>query len=1179
MSEASFAHLHVHTEYSLLDGACRIPELVAQTKALGMSSLAITDHGNLYGVIEFYKAARKEGIKPIIGCEAYMTNGRLSEKKPSPNAKGDGNYHFLLLAKNEEGYKNLIKLISIAHLEGMYYKPRIDREILGKYAKGLVATSACLKSEIAQAVLENRLEDGERLVEEFKEFFAPGDFYLEVHNHGFAVEEKIRAQYKLWSKKLKVPLVAANDVHFVKKEYAETHDILICIGTGARRSDEKRMRSPGPEFYLKSPKEMALLFQDMPEAIEHTLEIAEKCNLTIELGVNKYPSYQPPVELHLSREAYFRQLCEEGLIRRYGPKAENKEIRERLEFEMSVIEKMGFASYFLIVWDFIDYAKKQNIPVGPGRGSAAGSLVAYVLSITDIDPLEYGLSFERFLNPERVSPPDIDIDFCQNRRGEVIDYVSKKYGERSVAQIITFGTLGAKMAVRDVARVMGLSFTEASRIADLIPKDPKITLQKALDSSADFKRLYEEEETAHEVIDHAIRLEGLSRQTGIHAAGIVIADRDLTNYLPLTLDEHNSIATQYEMNAVGEVGMLKMDFLGLKTLTVIDDCFKLIEQSTGKHLTMQTIPLDDPATFALLNKAQNVGVFQVESPGMRRTCQIFDIRSIHDIIALIALYRPGAMDLIDEYVKRKKGLVQFEYLHPLLQEVCGDTYGIMIYQEQVMNAARVLAGYTLGQADLLRRAMGKKKKEEMDEQRSVFISGCWEKNKISKEKALEIFELLEKFAGYGFNKSHSAAYGLLSYATAYLKANYPVAFMAALLSNELDNTDKIALFASEARSLGIEILPPSVNESEALFTIGPKHIRYGLAAIKNVGSAAVEEILKARKADGPFESLEDFCLRVDFKSLNKKTVESLIRAGAFDFESSHRAWILSRMENALARAASTARDQQKGQSSLFDLDATSNSKSKSSKVGLTSKQSAENISHWPLRQCLKDEKELLGLYLSGHPVSEFEMNLRAFRTMNIGEKQEHGSHLVRVAGVISSFEVRTTQKDGRPYARIQLEDTTGQMEVMAFPDTYRDVGSLLEDGLPLIATGELEAEEEGGIRFRTREILTLSRAIETLIREIHLILTRDANSTLFQEILEILNQFSGSKSAVCLLIPGPTSGEALLEISDRLRVQPTFELIEKLRNLLGKENVKLAVSDISLPPRKTWAKKPAVKVA
>jgi DNA polymerase-3 subunit alpha len=848
----TFVHLHVHSEYSLLDGACRIPELAERAAELKMPALALSDHGNLYGAIEFYKECRSRGIKPIIGCEVYLAPGSRHERKA--NSPREASTHFLLLAKNETGYRNLVKLVSAAHLEGMYYKPRIDKEILAAHAEGLIGTSACLAGEVARHITAGRLKDAEQSIDSFKQIFAPGDFYLELADHGIPQQRALTTELLKYSKLFGLKLVATNDVHYVRKEHAAAHDVLLCIQTGAKITDENRMRYSGPEFYLKTHEEMAAIFQDVPEALATTLEIADKCDLKIVLGENKFPAYPPPEGE--TREGYLRRLCDEGLVRRFGPRAQEPELRQRLDFELDVLGKTGFTSYFLIVWDFIDYAKRHGIPVGPGRGSAAGSLIAYVLGITDLDPLRYGLFFERFLNPERISPPDIDVDFCYNRRGEVIDYVREKYGSRSVAQIITFGTLGAKMAIRDVGRVMGLSYGEVDRLAKMIPFDPKMTLEKALKESADFKRAYDEEDIPHQLIDSAITLEGVSRQAGVHAAGVVISDRDLTDYVPLTMDDHGGIVTQYSMDPLGELGLLKMDFLGLKTLTVIQDALRLIEETTGKKMEPLDIPLDDPECFELLSRAQNVGIFQVESPGMCDACRRVRPRVVEDIIALVALYRPGPMEFIPLYADRKSGKVPLDYDHPLLEPILKETYGIMVYQEQVMQAAQVLAGYTLGGADVLRRAMGKKKPEEMAKQRAIFVAGAKQKNNIGSEKANQLFDVLDKFAGYGFNKAHAACYGVLTCQTAYLKARYPVQFMAALLSNELDNTDKIALFISEAKAMGISVLAPSVNASGSVFTVRDASIRFGLSAIKNVGSAAVHLIIAAREKDGPFRDLQ-----------------------------------------------------------------------------------------------------------------------------------------------------------------------------------------------------------------------------------------------------------------------------------------------------------------------------------
>jgi DNA polymerase III subunit alpha len=1164
---APFVHLHVHTEYSLLDGACAVKDLVDQAAGFGMPALALTDHGNLYGAVEFYQACSKAGIKPIIGCEVYMAPGDRMDRTPAANGR-DPNFHFLLLAKNLTGYRNLLKLVSAAHLESHYFKPRIDKALLSQHREGLIGTSACLKSDIAQAVLHGKVKEAESLIDDYKQILEPGCFYLEVHNHGLDLEAQVREAYRGFSRSSGIPLVAANDVHYVKHEDARAHEILLCIQTGAKLADEKRMRYPSDEFYLKDGDAMRRLFADMPEACENTLALAEQCEVKLEFGKNNYPAYPPPEGK--SREAYLRDLCTAGMIRRYGDRAEESELVQRLDFELGVIERMGFVSYFLITWDFIDYAKRNGIPVGPGRGSAAGSLVAYVLGITELCPIRYKLLFERFLNPERISPPDVDVDFCQTRREEVIRYVRNKYGDRSVAQIVTFGTMGAKMAIRDVARVMGLSFGEASRIADQIPKDPKITIEKALSASQDFKRMYDEEEQAREVIDTAIKLEGMVRQTGMHAAGVVIADGDLTDSLPLTMDDSGSVLTQFEMEPLSELGMLKMDFLGLKTLTVIQDCFDFIEQSTGKKLRCEEIPFDDAKTFELLNKAQNIGVFQVESAGMRRMCLGFNIQNIDDIIALIALYRPGPMDLIPDYIKRKKGEAEFDYLHPLLEKVSGDTYGIMIYQEQVMAAAQVLAGYSLGDADLLRRAMGKKKAEEMEKQKARFIQGCAENNQIPRKLAEEIFALLEKFAGYGFNKSHSAAYGLISYHTAYLKANYPVEFMAALLCNELDNTDKIALFVDEAKLMGLTIFPPSVNESGLKFTVAPGQIRYGLAAIKNVGEGAAQAVIEARKA-GPFVSMADFCRRVEFRAINKKTIESLVKSGAFDGLGPNRATLMSQIDSSLAAASSMARDRESGQGSLLDMLSDEAPVSK----GPQNRVREDSLPDWPMKERLQYEKELLGFYVTGHPVDEYEEDLRPFRGLPVADLGEEAHDaVVQLAGLVVSREVRLSKKDGRPWAVVQLEDRTGRVEMMLWSENYQKFGPLLEEETPVIVVGHMDRREEDKAKVIPAQIYSLEDAVGTLVRDVYVCLNREqCGVETYMRLLEVVEKNKG-EVPFCLIIPGPKGGQAVLEATSSLRIQPSRAVFRALRAIAGKGNVRLRTKEVTLPPRRRFPARP-----
>nr|MBA3650779.1 DNA polymerase III subunit alpha [Chthoniobacterales bacterium] len=789
MPANQFVHLHLHTEYSLLDGAVRMKQLMEKAAAQGMPAVAMTDHGNLHGAIEFYQAATAAGIKPIIGVEAYIAPGSITDR---PNSARDAANHFTLLARDETGYRNLVRLMSTAHLEGMHYKPRIDKELLAQHSDGLIGMSACLKGEINMAIQADQLDKARASAATYRDILGAENFFLELHDHGLEAQRKCNAALPAIAQEFGLGLVAANDVHFLERSHHEAHDVMICIGTGKMVHDGKRMRYT-PELYFKSAAEMRALFSDHPEAISNTVAIAERCNLKLEFGTSKFPEYDPPAGK--TREQYLRELCEAGLRKRFGERgASDPEVRARYDKELAVLEKTGFVSYFLIVWDFIHYAKEHGIPVGPGRGSAAGSLIAYALEITDIDPLKFGLQFERFLNPERISPPDIDVDFCESRRGEVLEYVRRKYGGRRVSQIITFGKLKAKSVVRDVGRVMGLSYGDCDRIAKMIPNELNITLAQAAEKTPDLKKAITTEPATRQLWEYAGLLEGLSRNAGVHAAGVVIGDRDLSEYVPLCRDSKgNDIVSQYAMGPLTDLGMLKMDFLGLKTLTVIEDTLNLIRQREP-DFSLKNIPMDDAASFALFNRGETIGLFQMESGGMTSVSKQMDVQKIDDIMALIALYRPGPMDLIGDYIQRKKGLKKIRYEHPLLEEVCAETYGVMIYQEQVTAAANRLAGYSLGQSDLLRRAMGKKDKEKMGKERANFIAGCERTNKIPEKKANKIFDLLEKFAGYGFNKSHSAAYGVISYQTAYLKANYPVEFMAGLLSNEINNTDKISVF-------------------------------------------------------------------------------------------------------------------------------------------------------------------------------------------------------------------------------------------------------------------------------------------------------------------------------------------------------------------------------------------------
>lgn len=1167
----TFVHLHVHSEYSLLDGACRIPELAARAAELKMPALALSDHGNLFGAIEFYKECRNVGVKPIIGCEVYLAPGSRLEHKA--NSAKEASTHFLLLAKNEAGYKNLVKLVSSAHLEGMYYKPRIDKEILAQHSEGLIGTSACLAGEVARNIIAGRAKEAEKSIDDFKNIFAPGDFYLEIADHGIPQQRAVAAELLKYGKQFGLKIVATNDVHYVLKEHASAHDVLLCIQTGAKINDENRMRYHGPEFYLKTTEEMAALFRDVPDALAATLEIAAKCDLKIALGENKFPAYTVPEGE--TREGYLRRLCFEGLERRFGERAKEAALRERLDFELNVLTKTGFTSYFLIVWDFIHYAKTHDIPVGPGRGSAAGSLIAYVLGITDLDPLKYGLFFERFLNPERISPPDIDVDFCYNRRPEVIDYVRKKYGEKSVAQIITFGTLGAKMAIRDVGRVMGLSYGEADRLTKMIPFDPKMTLEKALKESPDFKRAYDEEEVSRSVIDSAMTLEGVSRQAGVHAAGVVISDHDLTDYVPLTKDDHDGIVTQYSMEPLGELGLLKMDFLGLKTLTVIQDALRLIEQTTGKKITPLEIPLDDPAAYELMSRAQNVGLFQVESPGMCKACVQIQPRCVDDIIAIGALFRPGPMEFIPLYAKRKSGEVPTEYDHPLLEPILKETYGIMVYQEQVMQAAQILAGYTLGGADVLRRAMGKKKPEEMAKQRAIFVEGCAKKNNIGSEKANQLFDVLDKFAGYGFNKAHAACYGVITCQTAWLKARHPVEFMAALLSNELDNTDKIALFVAEARAMGITVLAPSVNESGSVFTVGEKSIRFGLSAIKNVGEAAVKLIIAAREKDGPFRDLHDLCARVESRGMNKKLVESLVKCGACDDFGPNRAELLAQIDGALAQASANARDRDAGQSSLLDLLGPMEPVAK--KNGATTK--ANSIPDFTQRERLAYEKELLGFYITGHPLDEYRADAEAFRIHTVAQLREiPGDVDTRLCGLVTKVEVRLSQKDKTPWARLVLEDLTGSIEVLVFQPLYGELSRPLNVGDVLVISGSLNRRDDQPA-VRAAQVLWIPEACEQLLRELvlHLPLEDWLDPARWTALRELVMDAPGPVKLrlVCSRAHGGGERSSVeLAPADHYGVAWTPEFKARMEIFLGGARYELrATNQIARQKRKVWERR------
>jgi DNA polymerase-3 subunit alpha len=1151
MPRDSFVHLHLHTEYSLLDGAIRMKELMKTAAEFGMPAVAITDHGNLFGAIEFYQEATRAGVKPIIGCEAYIAPG---SHKDRPASRRDAAFHFTLLAKNERGYRNLVKLVTAAHLDGFHYAPRIDKELLAAHSAGLIGLSGCLAGEINSAIQANNIEKAQQSAAEYRDILGRENFFMEMHDHGMEVQRQCNRVLPRIARDLGVGLVAANDVHFLRRRDHDAHDVMLCIGTGKMVQDENRMRYL-PELYFKSPAEMREIFRDFPEAITNTLEVGERCHVDLEFGRSKYPEY--PMPAGKTREGYLRELCYQGLRERYGERATNdSDLLKRLEYELGVLEKTGFVSYLLIVWDFIHFAKEKGIPVGPGRGSAAGSMVAYVLGITDIDPLQYGLIFERFLNPDRISPPDIDVDFCEARRGEVLEYVRQKYGERRVAQIITFGKLKAKSVVRDVGRVMGWSYRDADRIARMIPNELNITLDSAVEKNPELKRAVTSEPVTRQLFDYAKTLEGLSRNAGVHAAGVVIADRDLSDYIPLCRDvKGNEIISQYPMGPLNDLGLLKMDFLGLKTLTVIEDTLALIHKRQPNFL-LKDIPLYDAEAFGLYNRGETIGLFQMESGGMTSTARQFDVQKIDHIIALIALYRPGPMDLIGDYIKRKKGLTKIRYQHPLLEEICSDTYGVMIYQEQVMAAASKLAGYSLAQGDLLRRAMGKKDKEKMAKERQNFIEGCARTNKIPEKKANAIFDLLEKFAGYGFNKSHSAAYGLISYQTAYLKAHYPVEFMAGLLSNEINNTEKISVFVGECKRMGIAILPPDINKSGLKFTPetvpgigdpGYNAIRYGLAAIKHVGESAMATAIREREERGNFSSLEDFCSRLDSRVANRKMLESLIKAGAFDFVDRERAELFACIDEALIASAAAQRDRIAGQVSLFD---------ETTAPGASRRKA---ITPWSEHEKLSYEKELLGFYVSGHPLDAYGDLFAARNYRSVASLAELDDRaLFKIAGAIVEVEKKFTRREGKPFAVIWVEDLTDMLEVVVWNETYLKVADALAAGRVVEIRGALDKRDDA-LRATAQEIKMLtpgkingaSQTSTGASREETVLLqfSRDATSDELREVRDILASSPG-RQPVQLLFDRANGSPLRLVVGAELYIDLTRALEQKLSRWL-----------------------------
>lgn len=1082
---SDFVHLHIHSEFSLLDGANRIKDLPVRAKELGMKAMAITDHGVMYGVIDFYKACKKEGIKPIIGCEVYVASRTRFDKEPQDKKY----YHLILLAKNNKGYQNLSKLVSLGFTEGYYYKPRIDLEILEKYHEGIICLSGCLAGAVSQAILNGNIEEAENVAKWHHDVFGE-DYYLEIQNNG--VKEQVMVNQKIIqiARRLNIPIVATNDAHYLKREDAYNHEVLLCIQTGKRMTDEDRMRFETDELYVKSPEEMSEYFKNFPDAIENTVKIAEKCNVEFEFGHTILPNYDVPEE-YATHYDYFKKLCDDGVKKRYGENP-SQEILDRAAYELKIISQMGYVDYYLIVWDYINYAKSVGIPVGPGRGSGAGSILAYAIGITDIDPMKYNLLFERFLNPERISMPDFDVDFCYERRGEVIDYVERKYGKDHVSQIITFGTMSARMVIRDVGRALDMPYAECDKLAKMIPNELHITIKKAMEQNKELRDLYESDDEIHKMLDIAMALEGMPRQASTHACGIVITKEPVDTYVPLYVRD-GQISTQFIMTTLEELGLLKMDFLGLRTLTVIQDAIDLVKENRGIDVEFDK-DMNDPKVYKLWQNGESIGIFQFESQGMTNFMKELKPDCLEDIIAGVSLYRPGPMDQIPRYISNKKNPDHAEYTHPSLIPILNVTYGCMVYQEQVMQIVRDLAGYSLGRADLVRRAMGKKKLDVMakereyfihgqtDEEGNVIIQGCV-RNGIDEASANKIFDEMAEFAKYAFNKSHAAAYAVVSYRTAYLKAYYPEEFMAATLNSFLGNLDKIPMYIDECKRLKIDILKPDINKSFTKFTVDNGKIRFGLGSVKNVGIAAVNAIVKEREENGVYESFTDFCERMKNEAVNKKCIESLIRAGAFDQFEQTRATLLASFENILDTIQDTNRKSFAGQVTMFDLAMPEDNVNELKYTFNDQKEFSE-------KDLLSMEKEMLGIYISGHPLEKLReqieretnvnsMKLKEFANLQatvldegefIARKNEYkDGQFVKYAGIITSVKKKYT-KNNTIMAFVTVEDLYGTVEIIVFENCYQEASKYLVEESIVMVEGRLSIREDDEPKIVARTI-------------------------------------------------------------------------------------------------------------
>ncbi len=1160
MTREPFIHLHNHSQFSLLDGASKLGPLLDRAVEFGMPAIAVTDHGNLFGAVKFHDLAVSRGVKPILGCEAYVAPGsrrdRLTQAVGRQGAQKKPYYHLILLAENERGYANLMKLSSLAYTEGFYYRPRIDKELLAQHGEGLIGTSACLGGEIAQLLLADRRADAERVAGEYEEILGKGDFFLEIQNHGLSEQRRIEGPLVEISRKLGIPLVGTNDCHFLKREDHDAHDVLMCIQTGKTIDDPTRVRYT-TEHYVKSSDEMAAALAGHPEAIRNTLRIAERCSFKLEKQAYNLPDFQVPEGYDL--EGYFRKVVRDGFEWRKerwreleaagALRAPLEAYEKRLKDEMDVICRRRFPAYFLVVWDFIRYAREAGVPVGPGRGSAAGSLVAYCLGITDIDPIPYNLIFERFLNPERVSLPDIDIDFCMRKRSQVIDYVTRRYGREKVAQIITFGTMAARAAIRDVGRGLDIPYGDVDRIAKMIPLEPDATIPKALATVPPLREARDRDPRIRKLIEVAQKLEGLTRHASTHAAGVVIAPRPIVEFAPLYQPAEGEITTQYAKDEIERIGLLKMDFLGLKTLTLIEDVLDRLERDEGERLDLQRLPLDDKETYRLFSEARTGGIFQFESTGMREILSRLKPTRFEDLIALNALFRPGPIKggLIDDFIKRRHGRVKAEYLHPSLEPILRETYGVIVYQEQVMQIASTMAGYTLGEADILRRAMGKKKKDVMAAERTKFVEGA-KKRGIPSKTAREVFALMEHFAGYGFNASHSAAYALIAYRTAYLKAHYPTRFMASLLSIDKESSDNVAKYLREAQENGIRILPADINESEAEFSVENEAIRFGLAAIKKVGESAVESILQGRERVGRYVSLAQLCGEVDTRLVNKGVLEALVRAGAFDGFGVSRARLAAAIDGAMEGAQRAARAHASGQEKLFGAE---------EGEGHVPRDHYPDVEEWSEMERLAREREALGFYFSGHPLQRHLKELEGLATHSSGELGSlPAGTLVSVGGIMAGLSRRKTRKGEKTMATFKLEDMDGSVEVVVFPELYTRSQTIFMEEPPVLVTGRLETDEFR-VRILCSELVPISEARQSRTESVAIRLpVSGVTEDLVERLKGVLRENRGD-CPVYLELSTPGEYTLTLKTDEAFTAKPSRRMVSSVEALLGPGSVRM----------------------